>query len=73
MTKRTTLITIGILLILSPFYGIPSLASHVIIGMLGLAVVVVGLFSGPPRPPRVPDSRRTPTGLADELTDDAFR
>lgn len=73
MTKRGTLLTIGILLILVPVSGLPSMAIAILTALLGLAVVAAGILSGPlpsfMRVSREPGTR-APAGLSDELLDE---
>lgn len=46
LTKKKILILVGILIILSPFLGLPGLAKSIIAVILGLSVVGLALLNG---------------------------
>lgn len=46
LTKKKLLVLMGILIILSPFLGVPGLAKSIIVAILGLSVVGIALLNG---------------------------
>lgn len=49
MSKRTLLIIIGFLLLITPFWGIPEVASMFVTAIIGILIMIIGVFTPSPK------------------------
>lgn len=61
MSRKKLLIILGVLVLLSPFLGLPYSFLYILLPLLGAAVIVAALFRRPA--PKMPASHAEPPAL----------